>query len=74
MKESLARRRNARLLNGIDLAQVRRDCGIAQLTIARALGVSNVTVAEWERRRNRPPDAYARVVAGMLRHLEVPRG
>lgn len=57
-------------------ADARRACGIRQVTIAAALGVSHVAVHSWETGRKGPSGeaaaAYCRVVAGLLRHLEVP--
>lgn len=58
-------------LGGVDLAEARRRCGLRQETIAAALGVHPASVSGWERRKFRPPEAYARVVAGLLRHTEV---
>ena len=71
MRNLLDRRRCAASLKGVDLGRVRRDCGVTQQTVADGLGVSRLTVAAFERRQNRPSEAYSRVVAGFLRHLAV---
>jgi DNA-binding transcriptional regulator YiaG len=63
-------RRTAVSLEGVDLAEARRRCGFTQETIAAALGVHPASVSGWERRKFRPPEAYARVVGGLLRHME----
>lgn len=73
MRDLLDRRRRAASLAGVDLPEVRLDCGITQEAIAAGLGVSRVTVSAWENRTRRPSEAYCRVIAGLLRHLEVPR-
>ena len=66
-------RRSAVSLEGADLAGARRRCGFTQETIAAALGVHPASVSGWERRKFRPSEAYARVVVGLLRHMEVER-
>ena len=73
MRDPLERRHRAGELAGVDLEEVRLDCGITQQTIADALGVSRVTISAWERRVRRPSGAYCRVMAGLRRHLEVRR-
>ena len=73
MSDWLERRRGAALLDGVDLPGVRQACGVTQQTLADGLGVSRPAVAHWETRTRRPPESYCRVVAGFLRHLEVPR-
>lgn len=69
-------RERARRLAGLRPAEARRACGIRQATIAEALGVDKSTVGCWERGRHGPSgtagDAYCRVIAGLMRHLEVP--
>lgn len=69
----LRHRRAAASLEGVDLAGTRRECGLTQETIAVALGVTPGSVSRWEQRKTRPPEAYARVVGGLLRHLEAGR-
>jgi DNA-binding transcriptional regulator YiaG len=58
-----------------DLRALRRGCGITRTAMAAGLGVGRCRVRDWETGRTSPcgPDAarYARVVAGMARHLEV---
>lgn len=72
----LAARERARWLAALSPAQARRACGLTQGTIAEALGVTGSTVSGWERGRFGPGSdagaAYLRVIAGLLRHLEVP--
>lgn len=63
--------RGAAALKDVDLAETRRRCGLRQATIAAALGVTPSCVSRWETRRLRPPESYARVIRGLLRHLEV---
>lgn len=62
-------------LAGVDLRGARVECGISRAAVARALDVSYSAVVGWERGRSAPRGergiAYCRVVAGMLRHLEV---
>lgn len=70
----LAARGRAASLAGVDLEEVRLDCGFTQETIAVALGVGRTTVSSWERRQNRPSEAYCRVMAGLVRHLAVTWG
>lgn len=70
----LAARGRAAVLAGVDLEEVRLDCGFTQETIAAALGVRRTTVSAWERCQNHPSEAYCRVVAGLLRHLAVTWG
>jgi DNA-binding transcriptional regulator YiaG len=67
------RHRRAAAIAGVDLAGVRRACGITQETVAAALGVSRRTVSAWEHRQWGPTEAYCRVIAGLQRHLEVAR-
>ena len=69
----LSRRHGAAWLGGVDLRAVRQACGITQETMAAALGVSRPAVSSYENRSRRPPAAYCRVIAGLMRHLEVPR-
>ena len=61
-------------LADVGAAGVRRACGISQVTVARALGVSQAAVCHWETGRRAPLGpagvAYCRVIAGLLRHLE----
>jgi DNA-binding transcriptional regulator YiaG len=71
-REAAAERLDSEL-EGIDLAQVRRRCGIPQRAIAEALGTSQASVSMYESRRRRPTEGYHRVIAGLVRHLEVPR-
>lgn len=69
-------RGRGRWLATVRPGDARRACGIRQATIAAALGVSHVAVHYWETGRKGPSGearaAYCRVVAGLLRHLEVP--
>lgn len=57
-----------------DPAEIRKACGIRQSTVARALGISPAHVSFLERGIASPravkTDAFARVIAGMARHLE----
>jgi hypothetical protein len=64
-------------LNVVGPRYARQACGISAATIARAIGADNSMVGRWERRSREVPrgtvgEAYCRVVAGLLRHLEVP--
>ncbi len=70
---ALSRHHCATWLDGVDLRAVRRACGITQETMAAALGVSRPAVSSYETRTRRPPAAYCRVIAALMRHLEVPR-
>jgi DNA-binding transcriptional regulator YiaG len=67
-------RGRAAWLAAVRPAAVRRACGIRQATIAAALGVGGGTVSQWETGARRPGagagEAYCRVIAGLLRHLE----
>ena len=60
-----------------DLRALRRACGFRASTVAAALGIGPRKVTGWESGRLTPHgglgERYARVVAGMARHLEVPR-
>jgi hypothetical protein len=65
------------LLRAVDPQSVRRQAGISVAVIAAALAVPEWQVRQWERRR-RPPRGliaygYARVIAGLARHLEISR-
>lgn len=73
MRDLLDRRRRAGSLAGVDLEEVRLDCGFTQETIAAGLGISRATVSSYERRTRRPTEAYCRVMAAFMRHLEVTR-
>ena len=69
-------RERGRWLAAVDAAGVRRACGITQQAIATALGIPHTYVHHWETGRSGPSGeagaAYCRVIAGLLRHLEVP--
>lgn len=58
-----------------DLRGLREACGFGLPVVAAALGVPAWRVADWETRGELPGGPvgarYARVVAGMERHLEV---
>jgi DNA-binding transcriptional regulator YiaG len=58
-----------------DLRALRRGCGITLRTMGAGLGICWPRIQAWETGRYLPrgPEAvrYARVVAGMARHLEV---
>ena len=62
-------------LRTADLGGARQRCGISERTMARGLGVTRNAVWRWEQRVNFPRGAsagrYARVIAGLQRHLEV---
>lgn len=62
-------------LLAVGAGEVRRACGISQRTVAAALGVSQAAVCTWERGAKVPAGpagiAYCRVIAGLIRHLEV---
>lgn len=69
-------RETRRYLSSADLGMVRRRCGISQGVIAQAVGAGAAQVSNWERGRWLPrgerAERYARVIAGLRRHLEVP--
>jgi DNA-binding transcriptional regulator YiaG len=64
------------LLDSADPAYLRERAGIRATRIGVALGVSCGTVRGWELRRHVPSGRYAfryaRIVAGLARHLEIP--
>jgi hypothetical protein len=64
-------------LTGVDAGAARVRNGVTLATVAAALGCRKDQVWRWENRRSAPRGtrgaAYCRVVAGLLRHLEVPR-
>lgn len=65
-------------ISAVAARDARERCGISASTVARALGVDKSSVCHWEKGHFAPKGtagaAYARVVAGMIRHLEVARG
>lgn len=62
-------------LRSVDAGALRQQCRISQRTVARALGVTQNAVWRWEQGFGFPRGAsagrYARVIAGLQRHLEV---
>jgi transcriptional regulator with XRE-family HTH domain len=62
-------------LRSADLGGVRQRCRISQRTVASALGVTQNAIWRWENGLGFPRGAtaerYARVIAGLQRHLEV---
>lgn len=66
------------LLGAADLRGRRRWAGISAATMAEAFGVDVETVWSWERHEAFPRGwmllGYARVVAGLGRHAEIPGG
>lgn len=67
----------AAFFDGRDLRGLRARCGFTVRTVAAGVGVSLPIVARWEQGAAVPRGAagarYARVAAGMARHLEVAR-
>jgi len=65
-----------RLLDSIDLRQVREDCGISQASINRVLGATHSGVWNWEHRICYPGTwrqlrGYTRIMLALARHLEI---
>lgn len=65
----------ARWVRAVDPGAVRHRCGISASTIGRALGVHPSQVLQWEAGSHYPKGrrgaAYARIIAGLIRHLDV---
>lgn len=72
----IERRRRDEQAREVDLAQVRRRCGLTQAVVGRRMGISQSDVSKLERRgdvRLSTLRAYARALGGRLRvHLELP--
>ena len=63
------------MLARVDAGRLRRDAGISQATVGKALGVPQHHVSKWERGQYLPCTAagfrWIRFVAGLERHAEV---
>jgi hypothetical protein len=63
------------MLARVDVRQLRKDAGIRQVTVARALGVRQNCVCKWERRDRLPYSPaglrWVAFVAGLERHAQV---
>lgn len=63
------------LLRTVDAGALREQAGIGMRAMARALRVSQTQIWRWENGHAAPAGAagarYARVIAGLKRHLEV---